>query len=352
MGTVRRGPGRAALLASLSALVLGLTSCSSRPSTSGASSTVTTVPSTATSVASTVVSGTRETGLLAFMGRVERLPVTALSDGSNRADAAQPGTAAYAQVVQVAYRQFGAGKPLVLISGEDATMDWWSPPLLRQLAGHYRVTIFDLPGVGYSGPPNTKMTMDWLGDLAAGLVAELQLESPVVVGWGLGGQVALAMAERHPGLVGDLVLVDTAVPTGSSRPMPSGTARLLGTAPVDPNSLVPLLFTPAERAARRSWLAELTGQIPDNITSTAVTAEASLEERFWRHTDVAERLGSVSAPTLVVWSAEDKVFPPGDSLSLARLIDGAQRYHWNATGYGSLIAEPAHFAQLIEGFTG
>lgn len=355
MAALRAGAGRltaALVLVGLLLGGLGLSACSSgergaAPSTTRPATTVTT-----TTVAPVELSGTRESGALSFLGSVSRLAVTPVPDGASAASLPAPGTASYGQVVSIAYRQLGAGKPLVLLEGEDSSMSWWSPALLRQLSGHYRVTLFDLPGVGYSGPPRGPVTIDLLADLSAGVISELGLANPVVLGWGLGGQVALALAERHPALVSDLVLVDTGVPVGKSAPVEKKAAALLASRPLSPVSLLPLLFGSARSPAGLSWLSWLERQVPDNVTAPAISAQSRLESRFWHHTDVAERLGSVREPTLVITGAEDRVFPPRDGSALARAVKGSQFYRWNGTGYGSLLAEPAHFAQLIEGFTG
>ena len=342
------------LLAPAAALVggVGLAACSASSKLPGSSTTVASPSVPTTTVASVKVAGTEETGSLSFMGSVSRLAVTAVPDGLESEPPALPGTPAYRKTVQIGYRQLGSGKPLVLIQGEAATMDWWSPGLLSELAGHYRVTLFDLPGTGYSGPASSPVTVDSLADLTAGLISELRIDSPVVLGWGLGGQVALALAERHPGVMGDLVLADTGVPTKGSRPLQKPAAALLSSGPPSPLRLAPLLFTASERAAEQSWLSSLEREIPDPMTAAAVAAQSQLEANFWHHTDLVRGLRSIDQPTLVVDGTADRVFPPTDAAALAGSIKGAQRYSWNGAGYGALLAEGPHFAQLLEGFTG
>ena len=77
-------------------------------------------------------------------------------------------------------------------------MSWWDPALLSDLSSHYTVTMFDLPGAGYSGPTPSPLSLPWLADMTAGLVLTLGLSDPIVLGWGLGGEIALSLAERHP----------------------------------------------------------------------------------------------------------------------------------------------------------
>jgi 3-oxoadipate enol-lactonase len=343
---------RLGAVVALLSLLLVVSACTNNRAAGTSSTTVPVASTTSTTLSPLLLGGTKETGALGFLGTVRRLPVEAVPDGALSVAVPAPGTPGYASVVQIAYRQMGSGKPLVLIEGEDASMSWWSPVLLQELAGHYQVTVFDLPGVGYSGPATAPVTMDWLGDVTAGLISELKIPSPVVLGWGLGGQVAAGLAERHPGLIGDLVLVDTGLPVGSSKPMSKASSAAFSGFPSSPEELSGFLFTSKQEPARTAWLSALRREVPDSITAETVAAEHHLEVTFWRHTDIAARLRALRVPALVVTGMSDGVFPPGDGRQLARAIPGAQRYGWNGAGYGSLLGDPTHFAQLLEGFTG
>lgn len=331
-----------------------LAGCSSQP-TAGRRTTTTvaaaSTTTTTTTVVPTTVGGTTESGALSYLGAIERIPVMAVPAGESATAVPSPGTSAYKEVVPIAYRQVGTGPDLVLIAGEDASMTWWSPSLLQALAQHYRVTIFDLPGVGYSGPPTAKMSMDWLGDVTAGLIGELGLSKPIIVGWGMGGQIALGLAERHNMVLSDLILVDTGVPTASSRPMTKAAGALLDSDESTPTSISAVMFPSTAAPARRAWLAGLDAQVPDVLTSAAVSAEASLEQDFWRRNDIVAGLSGLKLPVLAVGGASDAVFPPGDMTVLSSRVPGAQHYLWVGTGYGCLLQEPSHFARLLEEFT-
>jgi pimeloyl-ACP methyl ester carboxylesterase len=113
--------------------------------------------------------------------------------------------------VSLAYQQMGEGPDLVLVHGLAASRAFWFLHYAMPLARHFRVTLFDLRGHGYSGVPESgydAVTMS--GDLAA-LLDHLDIRSCALVGHSYGGSVALEYAGRQPQRVSRLVLMDTKV---------------------------------------------------------------------------------------------------------------------------------------------
>ena len=100
----------------------------------------------------------------------------------------------------------GHGPPLALLHGWAMHSGVWGG-LAATLAKRHRVHAVDLPGHGFSAPAPS-FTIDGVVRLLdAAFAAE---RSPlVVVGWSLGGQIALKWALAHPERIARLVLVAT-----------------------------------------------------------------------------------------------------------------------------------------------
>src|SRR5882757_7753144 len=99
----------------------------------------------------------------------------------------------------LAYTRRGTGRPLLLLHGIGLSRNSWQP-VLPDLAEHFDVLAVDLPGFGASPalPDGVAPSPARLADAVAGLLRELDIEQPHVVGNSLGGWVALELAQVCP----------------------------------------------------------------------------------------------------------------------------------------------------------
>ena len=111
--------------------------------------------------------------------------------------------------VSLAYEDTGTAlPPLVLVHG--CGLDHAS--LTNQtlfFSGSRRVISVDLRGHGESDAPHQDYTMATFPDDLAWLCTELALVKPTVVGHSMGGNVALELAARDPGLLCSIVMIDS-----------------------------------------------------------------------------------------------------------------------------------------------
>lgn len=365
---VRKGSGtagglRVGLVAAAAAV--GLAACSSP---AGSRPPRTTLPATTTTLpAPILVGGTGPSGSMAFLGSVMRVAVPQLpvgipaagasgtsgTSGASTGPSGDSGTPPPArQTVTVAFRQFGSGPDLVLVMGQSGSMSWWEASLLQDLTPHYRVTLFDLPGVGWSGPAPAGFTpsIEAYADVTAGLLDTLGLHRPMLVGWGMGGEVAMEVGLRHPGSASRLVLVDTSAGGPGAAPTPASVAATLASPASTPAGLGRLLFPAHDSGDRAAWLLDLLQQGPDDVVASALAGQAGAQASWWRNGASNAELSAISLPTMVVWGSADSVFPAADGSALASAIPGARAVTLAGAAYASLFQAPATFVADLQAF--
>src|SRR2546429_1126675 len=115
-------------------------------------------------------------------------------------------TGKYAKVngVNLYYETHGSGRPLILLHGGLMSNETFGP-VLAQLAKRHQVIAPDLQGQGRTADIDRPIDIRFMADDIAALIDHLGLDRPDVVGYSLGGGVALQTAVRYPASVGRLV---------------------------------------------------------------------------------------------------------------------------------------------------
>lgn len=108
--------------------------------------------------------------------------------------------------ITIRYTQQGRGQDVVLIHGLPGSIEDWES-ITNRLAKHYRVTVYDRPGHGYSEYKPELANLEGNTDIAFALLAELKLDKPIVVGHSYGGAIAASMASRTPENIGGFVSI-------------------------------------------------------------------------------------------------------------------------------------------------
>src|SRR5215211_5654193 len=89
--------------------------------------------------------------------------------------------------INIAYKMFGQGKPILFISGTSQTKDAWEPTLLSQLAAtNHTVIVFDNRGIGETTVGTKPFSIEQFANDTAGLLDALQIEKADVFGASLG----------------------------------------------------------------------------------------------------------------------------------------------------------------------
>ena len=106
------------------------------------------------------------------------------------------------------YRSVGNGEPVLLIHGLGGSgVDWALQ--ISALERQFHVIIPDLPGCGYSSPPRGAHSIAGFASALWSLLEQLEVPRINIVGFSMGGAVALEMALERPALVPRLALINS-----------------------------------------------------------------------------------------------------------------------------------------------
>jgi pimeloyl-ACP methyl ester carboxylesterase len=250
----------------------------------------------------------------------------------------------------------GSGPPVVLVHGLGGAAVNFTE-LAPLLARRHRVLVPDLPGHGGTEPlPRVEGTAD-LADHVAAVAEEEGMTPTAVVGYSMGGLVALRLAVAHPDAVSKLALV---APAGIASATPRARVWVAVVGVLRPARLVSGF---RHTIGRRRTLRRIAFGYWGAADPSALSLEAVLGflESPSRHTDVAsagwalvrddprQDLDRVHCPTMLLWGARDRLVPLTDGFEYARRLRCPIRAV-PAAGHLVVGEDPRACAELLEQF--
>ena len=204
-----------------------------------------------------------------------------------------PGTDAqtgYAPVgdLSMYYEIHGEGRPLILLHGAYMTADLMSP--LLGLAKTRQVIVPEQQGHGRTADVDRPITYEQMADDTAALARHLAIEQADVLGYSMGGGIALQLAIRHPALVRRLVVASA---TFTSDGMPAVALEMFP-------SITPEMFAGSPIEAEYQRLAPNPGDFP---TLVEKLKQLDTTDFAWPEEDIR----GIAAPTLIVLGDSDGV---------------------------------------------
>ena len=295
-------------------------------------------------------------GALAAGAALAAAPLAARGQGDATpgASPAAGGAAASRRVrvgdIDVAYRVLGRGEPLLMVMGFSGTMDLWDPAFLAPLAARRQLVLFDNRGYGGTSA-NGPYPFAQLADDTAGLADALGLGRVDVLGWSLGGSIALDLCLRHPATVRRAVLV-AASPGGTAAvpAAPEVTAVLTDESGSDRERGLRLLAILFPEAWLRTHQTEVLRAFNRPMETATPEANRLLGEAFGRWDGVGDRLGEIAQPTMLVQGLDDVIVPPRNAELLAAGIPGSWLVRLRDTGHAPMVQEPLRLAALTDVF--
>ena len=245
-----------------------------------------------------------------------------------------------------------AGRPggptILLLHGWTLTSDLNWFPFYDAVARHGRMLALDQRGHGRGLRSEDRFTLEAAADDVAALLDHLGVGPAVVVGYSLGGSVALLLWQRHPRAVAGLVLESTALQWRSSprdRVLWSGMAAAeyafrLG----PPRGLTERYLRDAADQSpsvrpHAGWLkAEIRRGNPADLAAAG---------RALSVFDARPFVGRIDVPTAVVVTGRDRLVRPSHQRALAKAIPGARMVAAD-TAHNGWLVRPKAFAAATE----
>lgn len=241
----------------------------------------------------------------------------------------------------------GSGMPVVFLHSAGGLLA--DNPFLDQLAARYHVFAPELPGYGES--TGEDLLEDMLDFTLHGwdVVAALELKRPHLIGHSMGGMMAAEMAAVAPGDLDRLVLVGAAGLWMDEHPIPDIFAML-------PAQLAEALFH--DPAAGQALL---TGGVDFSNMDALKDFYLANQRRLAMagkilfpipNRRVSKRLYRVTAPTLILWGAGDRLIAPAYADRWASLIAGSKVERIAEAGHMLPYEQPAAFVAAVSRFLG
>jgi pimeloyl-ACP methyl ester carboxylesterase len=247
-----------------------------------------------------------------------------------------------------AYREQGAGRPIVLVHGFPLDHRLWSA-VAADLATSCRVVSIDLPGFGQStlGPG---FTIESLGDGVAALAKSLQLGPFVAAGLSMGGYIVQALASRHADALSGLVLLDTKSDADTpqqkhGRDAMIELARESGSKAVADEMLGKLLSPQTIRTSPQV-VRELRAMMEAVPPKTIETALAAMRDRR----EYTRQLPTLSMPLQLIVGEDDALATPSLMQTMQQAAPGSKLAIIPGAGHVPPLEQPQLTADAFRAF--
>ncbi len=247
------------------------------------------------------------------------------------------GNVAVVNGLRVFYQVAGSGQPLVLIHGYPLNGQLFTHQL-AQLSARFRVVVLDLPGFGKSGPVPASETVGGYAGVVLGLMDQLGLQSAIIGGHSMGGQIMLSLYSQAPARVAGLILIDTNPEAAMAEEMAQWPgfgrqAQQNGVA-----STVPAIDAQMLTGDLRLRNDPPAVQMIDILAEASVSGMVGGGHALASRPDFSGLLAGITVPTLIVEGIDDPVYG----------VPVAQMAHAAIPGSRLALIETAEHAAVFE----
>ena len=270
--------------------------------------------------------------------------------------------------IEMAYKMFGKGDPIILHNGANDGMDAWDPALLTRLASNHTVIIFDSRGIGNTTVGTEPYSIKLLANDTAGLMDALKIQQANVLGYSMGTFTTQQFAITHPDKVSSIILIagscggkdgipkppeflklqkDITNKTQNNITVPQEEYKALVTASLG-SVWIKLHPESAVIPANSSLLGSKPGLSAEMLKNQA-DAGWDWEAKNW--SGVCDDLAKIDKPLLVITGTDDNQYNPHqNALVIASKVPGAWLVQIKDASHAVPNQYPEEVGKIIETF--
>ena len=251
--------------------------------------------------------------------------------------------------VNIGYRDYGEGYPLVMMMGLSGTMDIWDPNFISILSQSNRIIMFDYRGIGKSDSGSKPITIKQYAEDVSGLMAALNIPKANVLGWSMGTYVAQEFVLAYPEKVNRVVLC-AADFGGDKAIMPTQEVIHAMSKGSDSSGGVMATLFPSkwlENPENQKYLQEVLGKSSGHPTQEAIRKQF---EAWMSWEGTYDQLPQMKSTTLLITGSSDTSTPWQNTPLMFERLPHACMIMIKDGGHGVMFQEPTLLANMINGF--
>ena len=272
--------------------------------------------------------------------------------------------------IDVAYKMFGKGEPILLFNGASDGMDAWDLSLLKGISSNHTVIVFDQRGIANTTAGSKPYTYQQLANDTAGLMDALKIPKADVMGYSLGSYLAQQLTMMYPDKVNSLILVASSCGGKDHTPKPPEFIKLQSD--IVNKSLDNISLTAEEikslvtASLGSGWiklhpeslegfenitsLQQLKPGLPPEIVNNQNNVGKHWEDNpNW--SGACDELAKLAKPTLVITGTDDNFYQPHvNSLKIVEKIPGAWLVQTKDAGHAVVDQYPAEIGKILNTF--
>jgi 3-oxoadipate enol-lactonase len=260
---------------------------------------------------------------------------------------------------RIHWEESGGGDPLLLVMGFGLSGEAWAP-MLPLLSG-MRTIWYDNRGTGSTEAPLDDLSIETFAEDAAAVLRAAGVSRAHVHGQSMGGMIAQQFALAHPEMVHTLALgATTPAPIRFFPADPQAVVDLfqgVGLMATDPSAgmdlVLPAVFSPGylrDNPSMRDLFMQLATAGAPDAAAVEATVRAMGDMASGKAFDVSDRLGEITAPTLVQHGSADRVIPVEAGRYIAEHIPGAEYQEIEGAGHVYTMEQPMEALPRLLGF--